>query len=190
LSRSLSKRVRFEVFKRDGFRCAYCGATPNSAMLRVDHVIAVSQGGSDDPGNLVTSCDDCNAGKSNVRLEDRKLTRGVSTFDAVEHTEQIRAYLAAQREVQRARRDVIDAAMLLWEEHFPHDPIPDGIERGLPRALESFALADIGEAFAIVANHYELGRHKYPGTMRQTNRARYFFGILRRWREAATVENI
>jgi len=24
----ISKRVRFEVFKRDGFQCQYCGASP------------------------------------------------------------------------------------------------------------------------------------------------------------------
>ena len=28
MSRSLSKKARFEIFKRDGFVCQYCGAHP------------------------------------------------------------------------------------------------------------------------------------------------------------------
>ena len=37
-------------------------------VLHCDHVHPVSDGGSDDPSNLVTSCQDCNLGKSNVPL--------------------------------------------------------------------------------------------------------------------------
>lgn len=33
--KSISKKVRFEVFKRDGFSCQYCGATPPGALLHV-----------------------------------------------------------------------------------------------------------------------------------------------------------
>ena len=43
--RALSKRVRFEIFKRDGFKCLYCGATPAQKVLRVDHVTPVVDGG-------------------------------------------------------------------------------------------------------------------------------------------------
>jgi len=64
----LSKRVRFEVFKRDGFKCRYCGKTSESVMLEVDHVFPVSKGGTDEPGNLVTACFDCNRGKANKPL--------------------------------------------------------------------------------------------------------------------------
>ena len=53
--KALSKRVRFEVLKRDGFRCRYCGANASSTVLHVDHVIAVADGGTDDPSNLVAA---------------------------------------------------------------------------------------------------------------------------------------
>jgi len=35
---SLSKKTRFEFFKRDDFRCAYCGKTPPEITLEVDHI--------------------------------------------------------------------------------------------------------------------------------------------------------
>ena len=69
--KAIGKRLRFEVFKRDKFRCVYCGATPPDAVLHIDHVVPVSDGGSNDPLNLVTACAGCNLGKSNIRLDDR-----------------------------------------------------------------------------------------------------------------------
>lgn len=65
----LSKRTRFEVFKRDGFRCCYCGASAKTSQLEVDHIIPVSLGGSNDMDNLITSCRNCNGGKSNIELD-------------------------------------------------------------------------------------------------------------------------
>lgn len=64
----LSKRLRFEVFKRDSFRCSYCGRTPPDVVLHVDHVIPVAEGGTNDEGNLTTSCQACNLGKGARQL--------------------------------------------------------------------------------------------------------------------------
>lgn len=61
---SVSKRLRFEIFKRDGNKCRYCGATAEDAPLTIDHVVPVALGGSDEPSNLVSACRPCNAGKS------------------------------------------------------------------------------------------------------------------------------
>jgi len=61
--KAIGKRVRFEVFKRDEFTCQYCGSTPPSVVLEVDHIHAVAQGGGNDEDNLVTSCFNCNRGK-------------------------------------------------------------------------------------------------------------------------------
>ncbi len=66
--KGLSQRVRFEVFKRDAFKCYYCGRTPPDVVLQVDHVLPISKGGSSEIANLVTSCFDCNIGKSNKDL--------------------------------------------------------------------------------------------------------------------------
>lgn len=61
--------VRFDVFKRDDFTCLYCGRKPPDVTLEVDHLIPRSQGGTDDPENLYTSCWDCNRGKGATPLD-------------------------------------------------------------------------------------------------------------------------
>lgn len=61
---SVSKRLRYEILRRDSHACRYCGSSAPEATLTVDHVVPVTLGGSDDPSNLVTACKDCNSGKS------------------------------------------------------------------------------------------------------------------------------
>lgn len=67
---SLSKKTRFEVFKRDGFKCQYCGKSAPDVVLEVDHIVPVCCGGDNEMLNLVTSCFDCNRGKSGTELSD------------------------------------------------------------------------------------------------------------------------
>lgn len=68
---SLSLRVRFNILRRDGFRCRYCGrSAKDGVVLQVDHVKAMSRGGSDMPDNLVTACWPCNIGKKASELNE------------------------------------------------------------------------------------------------------------------------
>lgn len=60
----ISLRMRFWIFKRDHFRCTYCGAGPMETVLQIDHRVAIADGGSNDVSNLVTACFECNAGKA------------------------------------------------------------------------------------------------------------------------------
>ncbi len=68
----LSKRLRFEVFKRDCFRCQYCGVsgTEPGVILHADHIVPKCEGGEDSLLNLTTACAACNQGKSGVPLKD------------------------------------------------------------------------------------------------------------------------
>lgn len=63
---AVSKRLRYEILKRDNHACRYCGGSAPDVKLTVDHVVPVALGGTDDPSNLVAACVDCNAGKSSV----------------------------------------------------------------------------------------------------------------------------
>ncbi len=58
--------LRYNVLRRDKFRCQICGATAkDGAELEIDHIIPVSKGGKTVMGNLQTLCKRCNRGKSN-----------------------------------------------------------------------------------------------------------------------------
>lgn len=65
--KSITKSIRHEVFKRDNYRCLECNASKDDdgITLHIDHIIPVSQGGSDELDNLQTLCQDCNLAKSN-----------------------------------------------------------------------------------------------------------------------------
>jgi len=65
----ISKKLRFEVFKRDGFACQYCGKAPPEVTLEIDHINPKSKKGTDDINNLLTACFNCNRGKSNIPLD-------------------------------------------------------------------------------------------------------------------------
>ena len=67
---AVSKRLRFEVLKRDDHTCRYCGAKAPDAKLTVDHVTPVALGGTDDASNLVAACCECNSGKSSTTPTD------------------------------------------------------------------------------------------------------------------------
>jgi len=55
------KSLRVFVFRRDGYRCLYCG--DQAGPFDCDHIIPFSRGGSNDPDNLATACRPCNRSK-------------------------------------------------------------------------------------------------------------------------------
>lgn len=73
--KNLSKKIRFEVFKRDKFTCQYCGRSVPEVILHVDHIVPVSKGGKNDILNLITSCQECNLGKGARELSDDSIVK-------------------------------------------------------------------------------------------------------------------
>lgn len=94
----ISKRVRFEVFKRDKFVCQYCGAHPPKAILHVDHIVAVANGGQNGIDNLVTACDHCNLGKGARPLTLVPRSIADKSTEVAEREAQLRGYNAILQE--------------------------------------------------------------------------------------------
>lgn len=106
--KAISKKTRFEVFKRDGFTCQYCGSHPPAVILHVDHIDPVANGGSNDQDNLVTSCESCNQGKSDRLLSDIPQSLQDKAALIVEREEQIKGY---QRVMNDRRQRIEDECM-------------------------------------------------------------------------------
>jgi len=64
----LSKR---EIFRRDHYRCQYCGARKDT--LTIDHIIPRRLGGEYSWTNLVTACQECNLKKGGRTLKEAGL---------------------------------------------------------------------------------------------------------------------
>lgn len=139
----LGKKTRFDVFKRDGFTCVYCGGQPPKVTLHCDHVIAVANGGTNDIDNLVTACDACNLGKGARELTTVPLTIEQKTALLREREDQIAAFndLLTEKSDRIERTAWIVASVFLsqWNE--------DGIRKdwfaSIKRFVESLPLDDM-----------------------------------------------
>lgn len=83
-----SKKDRFTIFARDGFCCRYCGESSESVKLVVDHVVPICQGGTNDPENLISSCESCNQGKGGRLIQAIAPTDGDTLRIRQEYREQ------------------------------------------------------------------------------------------------------
>ena len=70
------RRLRFEIFRRDFYRCQFCGrGIVDGIELTLDHVVPKSKGGPYTKENLITACRDCNEGKWDDALNGFELRR-------------------------------------------------------------------------------------------------------------------
>lgn len=98
----ISKKLRFDVFKRDQFACQYCGAHPSeTVLLEVDHIHPVAEGGTNEIDNLVTACFDCNRGKGAGLLSAVPQSLADKASDVQEREAQLRAYY----DILQAKKD-------------------------------------------------------------------------------------
>lgn len=115
---ALSKKLRFEVFKRDAFTCQYCGRKAPEIVLECDHINPVAAGGGNDILNLVTSCVECNAGKGARSLSDSSvLTKQMDQLAELQaRREQIEMLLDWRKGLESLQADVVDSAVERWEQ--------------------------------------------------------------------------
>jgi hypothetical protein len=148
----LSKRTRFEVFKRDGFVCVYCGAHPPQALMECDHVIPVVAGGTNDIENLVTACQDCNRGKGPIELSVLPQSVADKLVEAEEREAQVRAYY----EILQARKDRQDEEMWaianVFMDRFRDDSIQRSRLDSISMFLKRLDYFEVLEAMEIATN--------------------------------------
>lgn len=169
---TISSRVRFEVFKRDGFACRYCGQQTPKVVLEVDHIIPVAKGGGDETENLATSCYECNRGKGAGFLSQSLTVSDIheQTVVMLERELQLREYNYLRLKIsQRETRDIRDlykhwAQLARDLQTAPH-------ESSLRLFLKTISKADIKEAMALA--YEKVGYYKA---------AKYLYGILYNWR--------
>lgn len=110
----LSKKMRFDVFKRDGFVCQYCGAHPPSIVLHVDHINPVAEGGDNNIDNLITACEPCNLGKGANKLSEIPKSLQEKALEFQEREEQIKGYNAIlESKANRIEDEAWDVAAIL-----------------------------------------------------------------------------
>lgn len=147
---SISKKLRFEVFKRDGFRCVYCGKTPPDALLEIDHIKPKSKGGKDDINNYLTACFDCNRGKSNIPLTKipSQLAENLKILKAKES--QYDEYLKYLKHIERRIEKTVEKITILFESLIPGRTLADHFKtQSLRRFVKALPETEIIEALHI-----------------------------------------
>ena len=116
---NLSKKIRFEVFKRDSFTCQYCGRMAPDVVLEVDHINPVKHGGRNEILNLITSCFDCNRGKGGKQLTDNQTIKKQQEQlkELNERREQLKLMLAWKKELNGFIDEQVDEINKLLAEN-------------------------------------------------------------------------
>lgn len=122
---SLSKRKRFDVFKRDLFCCQYCGGTPPTVTLEIDHIVPISKKGGDEIDNLVTSCFDCNRGKSDVELSALPATTESKIILIKEKEYQYKQYQKLLRSIENRLNTEVEQIASVYTQYFPDYQLGD-----------------------------------------------------------------
>lgn len=163
--KQISKRVRFEVFKRDGFTCQYCGAHPPGTLLHVDHIEAVARGGGNEIDNLVTACEACNLGKGARALTTVPESLAEKATRIAEAEEQLAGYGEIMRaKLDRVESDCWEVVKALTGE--------DQIRRDWFQSIKNF-VEKLGSFEVVEAA--EIARAAKPWS--EANRFKYFCGV-------------
>lgn len=153
----ISKKIRFEVMKRDSFKCQYCGRSAPDVVLVIDHIHPVADGGENDITNLITSCFDCNAGKSDRKLSDNTaMAKRKKQLDELqERREQIELMAAWQIELMDIDEKAVDEICILWGRITKnHGSLSDSGKQFVKRLIKKYGLAEVMECLQISANQY------------------------------------
>lgn len=182
IRKALSKKTRFDVFKRDLFTCQYCGAHPPGVLLHVDHIVSVASGGRNDKDNLVTACEPCNAGKGARELTAVPESLANKARRIAESERQLLGYQAIM-ESKRNRLD--DEVWRVADELKPGSPeMGIGVAwlASIRRFIQALGLDETLDA-AQIAND------RWPYNRGDSKALKYFCGVcwnkIRRAEEAA-----
>lgn len=112
----ISKKLRFEVFKRDSFTCQYCGGKAPEVVLQCDHIHPVAAGGGTDILNLVTACFDCNNGKGARTLSEQAvLNKQIDQLAELQaRREQIEMLIDWRTGLEKLKEDTTERVAEMW----------------------------------------------------------------------------
>ncbi|MAF04392.1 HNH endonuclease [Herbaspirillum sp.] len=161
--KNISKKTRFEVFKRDSFKCQYCGRCAPEVILHVDHIHPVSKGGENDILNYITACAECNGGKSDRLLSDDSVMakQRAQLEELNQRREQLEQMLAWRDGMRDIDGVAFAAASEAWHKLVPGYSLNDHGEKQLKKVIEKFGLQKVLTAIDTCANYLEEGDGKF-----------------------------
>lgn len=172
----MKNSLRFNVFKRDGFVCQYCGRRPPEIILEIDHIIPKGKKGTDIIENLITSCFECNRGKRDKLLTEIPKSRVFALKEIEEKRQQLKAFYKFQKEIVLQKEKEIDDIDMYWNELWDGRYSLNTYGRGtIKMFLKWFAKEEIKEAMILSLKFNDVSRS-----------FRYMCGVLHTKRKQRT----
>lgn len=154
--KSISKKIRFEIFKRDSFKCQYCGNSAPDVILHIDHIHPVSKGGDNDITNLITACFDCNMGKKHRLIDDNEvIAKQKAQLDILnEKRAQLEMLMKWRKDLISLDKKTLSIAVEFWHEKITGFQLN---ERGidiLKKQINKFGLQEVLLAMEIASSKF------------------------------------
>lgn len=154
--KALPKKIRFEIFKRDSFTCQYCGKSAPEVILHVDHIVPISKGGEDEITNLITACQYCNQGKSNIELDDKTVLakQKQQLDDLQERREQLEMMYEWQQSLIEINQDATDMVCALFSELVQGYSINEDGKNNIKKLINKYGFSEVSESLKVSVNQY------------------------------------
>lgn len=152
--KTISKKTCFEVFKRDGFACQYCGAHPPEVILEVDHIVPVAEGGADEFDNYITACFPCNRGKGTVSLDRIPQSLADKAAEVAEREEQILGYNDVMRAARIRIDEDVESVNLVYERFVPGYELSDSSRVSVRMFVEKLGVFPVIDAMELAGERW------------------------------------
>lgn len=155
---TVSKKIRFEVFKRDAFKCQYCGKTPEieGIILHIDHMKPVAEGGTNEITNLLTACGECNLGKGKTPLDDKStLSKSRKQTELLqERREQLEMMLQWREGLKSINEDTLSRICEYWNKLAPGFIPNENGKKELSKLFRKYTVDEVMRAMDVSAEQY------------------------------------
>jgi hypothetical protein len=151
---AIGKALRFEIFARDAFTCQYCGRRPPDVVLELDHIHPKSKGGPDDPVNLLTSCYDCNRGKSDKVIADvaPRPDADLAFLKTQQEIVEVQRFLEAKKKQDVLDQELCESLQDVWSKYLTSDDVPTKVV--LLPWIKKYGAEEISESIAAASAAY------------------------------------
>lgn len=153
---TVSKKLQFEVFKRDKFTCQCCGRKAPDVILNVCHINPISMGGENSLLNLITNCVDCNNGKRDKILDDKSFIekRRLQSELLQEQREQIALMFEWQKSLSNLEDDTVNLIVEYVENKISPYSLNESGKRSVRKWINDFSVNEILDAIEEAAKTY------------------------------------
>jgi len=154
--KAISKKLRFEVFKRDKFQCQYCGKSAPDVILNIDHINPVAKGGNNEILNLITSCFDCNQGKkARLLSDDTVVKKQKKQLELIqERREQLELMLEWKNSLKEFESEKIKMVSDYWASMMQPYSLNENGLKSLEKLMKKFSVEEVLEGIEIATEKY------------------------------------